>query len=75
MYLTSASLDLLPDILDHTGELIGSDMRMGIRQDRGTCPKLAKDIQYLIYRASFLATGIQLSIRISAGTALTKTII
>ena len=28
MYLTSASLDLLPDILDHTGELIRSDMRM-----------------------------------------------
>ena len=75
MYLTSASLDLLPDILDHTGELIRSDMRMGIRQDRGTGPKLAKDIQYLIYRASFLATGIQLSIRISAGTALTETII
>ncbi len=44
MHFTATTDNLLTDIFYHPGELVRTDMRMGIGQNRGTRSVLAKNI-------------------------------
>ena len=50
-------------------------MGMGIGQNCGACAVLAEYVQNAVCAAAFLAAGVELAIRICAGTALTKAVV
>lgn len=64
--------NLFADILDHARQFVRTDMRMGVSQDRGARPELAKDIQNLIDRPPFLAAGVKFAVGIGAGLPLRR---
>jgi hypothetical protein len=54
VYLAAGCQNLFPHILDYAGQLVSSDVGVGIGEDAGACTELAEDIQYLLYVAAFL---------------------
>ena len=50
-------------------------MRMGVSQDRGARPELAKDIQNLIDRPPFLAAGVKFAVGIGAGSPFAEAVV
>ena len=75
MYLSATALNPLTHRLDHTRQLIRSDVRVRVDQDRRTGSMLTEDIQDPVHRTTFLAPCIKLSIGIGTGAAFAKTVI
>ena len=75
VYFTSRCDDLLSHPPDDRGELIGTDMWMGIDQDLRVCPEATEDTQDLLYTPSLLASGVELPIRESSCTTLSIAIV
>ena len=67
--------DCIPHIFNDTRQFICSDMRMRVCQYRRRRSMLAKYIQYFVYISSFLAAGIELSVRIGSCSPFAKTVI
>ena len=61
--------------LYHTGQLVGAYMRMGIHQDVRRSAMLTKDVENLLHVSTLLATGIELSVRVSTRTPLSEAIV
>ena len=75
MHLASAGKNRVAHILDHTRKPVCPDVGMGIGEDGGRCAMLAEDIENLVDRSAFLAARIELSVRISTGSALSEAVI
>ena len=74
-HLAAARLNPLADVLDHAGQLVRADMRMGVRQDGRAGAVLAKDVQYLLHRATILAPGVQFPVRVGTGASLAEAVV
>ena len=75
MDLPTTADNLFADILDHARQIVRTDMRMGVRQNRSARPELAKDIQNLVNRTPFLAASVKFAVRIGTGSPFTETIV
>ena len=54
VYLAAGCQNLFPHILYYAGQLVSSDVWVGVGENAGARPELAEDIQYLLYVAAFL---------------------
>ena len=75
MHLTSALQDGVAHILNDAGQLVCSDMRMGIRQNGCTGSMLTEHIQNLVHTAAFLASGVEFAVGIGTGSSFSETVI
>ena len=75
VYLTSALQNGFPHRLDDTRQLVTADMGMGIDEDILSRPMLNKDAEHTIYRAAFLAAGVEFAIAIGTSPTLAKAVI
>ena len=75
MHFSATSDDMLANVLDNTGQLIGSYMRMRLPGDGGSGTVVNQFLQDFGYIAPFGAAGIKLSIAVGAGAAFAKTVI
>ena len=75
MYLATTSDNGVAHVLDDARQLVGADMRMGIRQDVRRGAMLTEHMENLLDVATLLAAGIELAIAIGTGTSLSKTVV
>ena len=75
MHLTTTINNSVTHRLDHLGQTISPDMRMRISQDGRRGPMLTEHIQYFIRITTFLASCIELAVRVGTSPTLTKTVV
>ena len=62
MHLTARGDDLLAHATDDDGELVRTDMRVGIDKDLGVGTEAAEDTQRLLDAPALLAAGVELAV-------------
>lgn len=75
MHLTPTFENGVAYVLYHPWQFVGADMRMRVSQNGSGCPMLAKHIQYLVYTAPLLASGVEFAVGIGTGTSFPETIV
>ena len=75
MHLTPTFENGVAHVLYHPWQFVGADMRMRVSQNGSGCPMLAKHIQYLVYTAPLLASGVEFAVGIGTGTSFPETIV
>ena len=75
MDLTAAAQYGAAHVLNHTGQAVGAYVGVRIGQYGFTGSVLAEYVQYAVRIAAFLAAGVELAVRVGAGTALAKAVV
>ena len=75
MHLATTFDNRISHVLDDTGKFVRTDVWMSIYKNRCTCSVLTENIQNLVHITTLLASGIEFTVRVSAGTTFAKTII
>ena len=75
VHFATAIEDGLSHVLDDTRQAVCANVRMGIRKDGRTGSVLNEDLQDAVCIASFLASGVKLSVAISSCPTLAKTVV
>jgi hypothetical protein len=73
--LAAATYYGVADVFNHARQAVSTYVGMGIGQYRGACAVLAEYVQDAVGAAAFLATGVELAVRVCAGTALAKAVV
>ena len=75
VHLSATGEDGVSHVFNHPRQLVGSDVRMRVYQDRCACSVLAEHVQNLVHAATLLAARIQLAVGVSSRTSFTETVV
>ena len=75
MHFSSTVQDGISHVLNDPWKLVGTDMRMCVRQDGRTGSVLTEYVQDFFHAAPFLASGIELSVGVGSGSSFTETVV